>query len=338
MSGSQYNIITALAPMRDIINRQFCDLFTQYGEPNFYVTEFLRVHSTSNIDKNIEDLIKNRISERPLIVQLLGREPKNFIRIAKILEQYNIAGINLNFGCPMPKIHKKGTGGILLNEPGIIESIIASLKEDTSLSLSVKMRIGFSDNSTFDQILSILSRYELANVTIHARTVRGLYRESVNYDYVKQAREKLSCQILANGDINTAEQAFEIIKFTGCDGVMIGRAAIRNPFIFKQIKNLIKGENLLEIKLYDIYSYITKLIKIAEELSKDETKQVCLMKKYLNFIGQCIDENGEFLHDARRASTKQELCLIVEKYIKSRANEKFHETPYKNILARPNCE
>lgn len=338
MTISRKKFLTALAPMRDITNRQFCNIFTEYGEPDFYISEFLRVHSTSKIDNNIYDIINNRKSKHPLFIQLLGREPKAFVNVAKSLQQYNISGIDLNFGCPMPKIYKKGSGGALLNEPYTIEKIISSLKENITLPISSKIRVGFSDDSNYNVILKILDKYELANVTIHARTVKGLYREPINYNYIKQAKQILHCSVLANGNIDTAKQAYKIFLDTKCDGVMIGRAAIRNPYIFHQINSLIENKQYPLIKLKDIEQYIYKLMNIVECSIPNEKQQICSIKKYLNFIGQCIDDHGEFLYHMRRSNTKSEMLKTINLFIHSKNQEMFHENPYFNVLARPNCE
>lgn len=321
--------------MRDVTNRRFCDLFMEYGEPNFYVSEFLRVHDTSGIEKNIEDFLLNRKSTHPLFIQLLGREPSAFVRIAKQLSQFNIAGIDLNFGCPMPKICKKGTGGMLLDEPLMIEKIIAELKDNISLPISAKIRIGVLDDSNFDQILQTLSKFELFGVTVHARTVHGLYRERVSYEHVKRAKQALNCPVFANGDICSAQQALDVAELTGCDGVMIGRAAIRNPYIFSQIQQKKSAPNAT---FNDIKNYIERLLNITAELSHDEHSQVCLMKKYLNFIGQSVDANGEFLHHMRRAMSKNELLNVIDKYVTSMGQAIFPDEPYPGIVARPNRE
>ncbi len=334
----QKNFFTVLAPMRDITNRLFCDLFLEYGEPDFYVSEFLRVHHTSEIDKNIEDFLTKRQCKNPLFIQLLGREPTEFVRVAKSLEQYNPAGIDLNFGCPMPKIYKKGTGGALLNEPYIIEKIIVTLKENITLPISAKIRIGFFDDSTFDQILQILDKYQLFAVTIHARTVCGLYREPIDYEYIKRAKQVLHCLVFANGDILSAQQAINISQSTNCDGVMLGRTAIRNPYIFTQIRSIIDQHSEYDIKYKDIEHHIMNLLHITEQLSPNEKIQICLMKKYLNFIGQCIDEHGEFLYHVRRITSKQELLAVVSKYLTSKWQKILPNEPYPHLVARPNCE
>lgn len=338
MIWKQNSIVTALAPMRDISTRAFCDLFLNYGEPDLYVTEFLRVHPASGIDRNIEEMLINRPSTRPIFVQLLGREPVEFIRVAKLLSRYEIQGIDLNFGCPMPKIHRKGVGGALLEEPWTIDKILSEIAQSLELPLSVKIRVGLENDSKFEQIIAVLAQHSLSHVTVHARTVCGLYREKVNFEYVKRAKAMLECKVFANGNINSAQQACDVVGQTCCDGVMIGRAAVRNPFIFRQIRELQATGTCFVPKFRDAYSYVLQLMDITEQSAPNEKKHVSYLKKYLNFIGQCVDREGKFLHCARRAASKAELIAAIDSHIGQYDGEDFHDTPYENVVARPNCE
>ncbi|MDR2720863.1 MAG: tRNA-dihydrouridine synthase family protein [Puniceicoccales bacterium] len=338
MIPKQNGTITALAPMRNVTTRAFCDLFLHCGEPDLYVTEFLRVHVSSTIERNIEEILVNRKSTCPIFVQLLGREPVELIRVVELLSRYDIQGIDFNFGCPMPKIHRKGVGGALLEKPWVMDKILSEVKKNIQLPLSVKIRTGFEDDDMFEQIINTLMRHDLSHVTVHARTVRALYRERVDFDCVKAAKAMLKCKVFANGDINSAQQACDVVKQTHCDGVMIGRAAIRNPFIFRQIRELRAGMMCFIPKFRDIHVHILRLVDAVEKTFSNEKKQVGHLKKYFNFIGQCVDRQGEFLRHIRHATSKNEMFAAINSFIGQRADEDFHGIPYENTVARPNCE
>jgi nifR3 family TIM-barrel protein len=335
MAKAKNSPVAALAPMRDVTTRAFCDLLLRYGEPDFYVTEFLSVHNASEINRSTVEMLENRSSERPIFVQLLGREPAAFARVARLLPQYGVAGIDVNFGCPAPKVHRKGAGGGLLNEPEAMGAILSEIRCSTILPVSAKIRIGVEDDSKFDQIIAVLAQHDLAHVAVHARTVRDLYREGVNYDYARRAKEALGCSVLANGDINSAQQAHAVVEQTGCDGVMIGRAALRNPFIFSQIRSC---QSEVLPKFSDIYLYIMQLVAIIGRRTTDERKQVGNLKKYLNFIGQCVDMDGEFLRHAQRATGREALVRVIDTHINQRRDEHWHGVPYCGVKARQNCE
>ncbi|MDR2436424.1 MAG: tRNA-dihydrouridine synthase family protein [Puniceicoccales bacterium] len=331
-------VTTALAPMRNVTTRAFCDLFLHCGEPDLYVTEFLRAHATSTIERNIEEILVNRRSTRPIFVQLLGREPAELIRVAGLLSSYNIRGIDLNFGCPMAKIYRKDVGGALLKKPWVMDEILSEMEKNVRIPLSVKIRTGFGDDATFEQIIGILAQHNLAHVTVHARTVCALYREKVNFERVKFAKSVLKCKVFANGDINSAQQACDVAKWTHCDGVMIGRAAIRNPFIFRQIRELQANLPCFVPKFRDIHAYILRLVDAVEKTGSNGKKQVNSLKKYFNFIGQCVDSHGEFLHRIRRSTSKSEMFATIDSCIGRNADEDFCGIPRGNIIARPNCE
>jgi tRNA-dihydrouridine synthase len=338
MIPEQSSMATVLAPMRNVTTRAFCDLFLHCGEPDMYATEFLRVHATSTVERKIVEMLVSRRSTRPIFVQLLGREPAELIRVAGLLSRYDIQGIDLNFGCPVPKIHRKGVGGALLEEPWVMDKILSEVEKHIRVPLSVKIRIGFGDEAKFEQIIGILAQHNLSHATVHARTVRALYRDGVNFECVKRAKTVLGCRVFANGDINSARQACDVAGQTRCDGVMIGRAAVRNPFIFRQIRELQSTGMCFVPKFRDMHAHILRLVDAVEKSGFDEKKQVGSLKKYFNFIGQCVDRRGEFLFRIRRAAGKGEMFAAIDSHIGRRADEDFCGVPYENITARPNCE
>jgi tRNA-dihydrouridine synthase len=129
----QGKFFTSLAPMRGLTTRHFMDMVWDCGEPDEYISEFLRIHPTATVGGDVVDLIKNRKSMADLSIQLLGNDPEHFLRIAKILQNYKIKSINLNCGCPMPKIRRKGVGGTLLTELDTIDDIISIISDNTNI-------------------------------------------------------------------------------------------------------------------------------------------------------------------------------------------------------------
>ena len=337
--GSYDNLFSALAPMQDATNRMFMDILKIFGEPDLYVTEFLRVHESSIVDRKILDVLENRTSKRPISVQLLGRDPKDIVRVARLLQQFDICCIDINFGCPMPKIHKKGVGGGLLAELDTMNAILCALKENIYLPITVKSRIGFENSENFENILEIFARNSVDCLFLHARTVKDLYREPVEYSRVALAKKILNCPVIVNGDIVSAEKAFEVVNHTKCDGVMIGRSAIRNPWIFKQVRQINNGEVMFSPTLGDVFAYVLCLVE--KSLSKDlnDFRHVSYMKKFTNFIGQCIDVDGKFLREIRAANTIVEFLETCKRYmLGENFCLKYNAEPFKGVIARPNCE
>ena len=321
----------ALAPMKGLTKPFFIRILRQLRTlPDMVVSEFLRVHPTSSIDLDIQELL-NESQQRSykLYVQLLGDDIASLIRIIHQLEdQYSFDGINLNFGCPMPKICRKNVGGALLKNIDQLERILSAVRENTSLALSVKMRVGFSDDRFFSKILELIEQYRMDILFLHARTVAERYSASVHYLHVAHAVSQLTCPVFANGDIQNSEQAQQIRAITLCAGVMIGRAAIRYPWIFQEI-NKTSPQTYPEITFCDVRNYISL---IWEELRRQrpEIAAVHALKAFLKHIALGIDAHGKFLHDAMRITHFHELQERLS-FLEKRETCIFQNTPYPNV-------
>jgi tRNA-dihydrouridine synthase len=311
---TQGKIFTSLAPMRGLTTRHFMDILYDCGEPDEYISEFLRVHPTATIPTDIIDLIENRKSVADLSIQLLGKEPEHFSRIAKMLQNYKIKSINLNCGCPMPKIGRKGVGGTLLTELNTIDNIISIISNNTNIPISVKTRIGYKSPQEFAIILNHLARHKLSAVYVHARTVKGMYDEPVDFECINVAKATLDCPVIANGDIRTAQEAINIIEKTNADGIMIGRAAISNPWIFRQIGELANKAKIFVPTGEDYFNLIEKLQSFTSELVLTDFQKTSSVKKYVIPIADFVDPLGAFPYCIRRATTPQELMNICKNF------------------------
>src|SRR5437868_6881390 len=234
--------ILALAPMQDVTDLPFWKLMASYGGPDLYFTEYFRVHPTSNLEKWILQSITENPTGRPVLAQMIGNDIPSLVRTARELLHYPIAGIDLNLGCPAPVVYRKCAGGGLLREPQRIDAILGALREAVGSKFTVKTRIGFDSPEVFDELLPIFARHRLDLLTVHGRTVKEMYRSEVHYDFIERAVAELRCPILANGNVYSAQKAVEVLDFTGARGLMIGRGAIRNPWIFHQIGQHRRGE------------------------------------------------------------------------------------------------
>ena len=312
---------SALAPMQDVTGLPFMSLISDYGPPDLFFTEYFRVHSHARIDPAILSSITENPSGRPVFAQLIGEDLEHISRFAKELQKFPIAGIDLNLGCPAPRVYRKNVGGGLLRDPARIDRILNILRETCECPLTVKTRIGFEDTEKFTKVLDVFSVNKIDLLSLHARTVRGGYRMVPQYEYVKVAASRLDCPVLLNGEVNTAQSAINLVNSTGADGVMIGRSAIRNPWIFLQIKQLHRGEEMTRPTLGDLNNYIQKLYEVLSNPDIPEEKQVARLKKFLNFIGLSVDKDGQFLYHIRRAKNRTDLNLICDKYLLGETNE-----------------
>jgi nifR3 family TIM-barrel protein len=330
--------LTALAPMQDVTDLAFMKVIAHYGPPDFFFTEFFRVHAQSKPEKHILRSIDENKTTRPVFAQLIGEETDNMVRSALDILKHPAAGIDLNLGCPAPKVYKKNVGGGLLRDPERIATIISCLREAIPGLFTVKMRLGFNDESPMQRVVEIVNQNHVNLLTVHGRTVKGGYRSEVNYDSIATLVRQANCPVLANGDITSAYKAAAVLTHTKAAGVMIGRHAIRNPWIFKQCRDFFAGRKLQPITLADVDGYIKRLFEATRNYDFPELAHVNKMKKYLNFIGQSVDATGAFLYDMRRVTSEKELSLVCKKHLLDKGNDLFSVEPYPGIIARPNCE
>ncbi len=338
--------LTALAPMQDVTDLAFMGLIADYGAPDYYVTEFLRVHAQSRPEAHIVRSIDENRTGRPVFAQLIGEDIFHLERTVDLLLKHPVAGIDLNLGCPAPKVYKKNVGGGLLRDPAHVDAILGALRARSPGLFTVKMRIGFEDTRHYEQILASVARHRVDLLVVHGRTVKEMYRSAVRYDEIARAVRAVPCPVVANGNVTSAAAAARILAETGAAGLMCGRHAIRNPWIFRQIRERLSGASVFAPTLRDVHDYIHALYRatgagfVKPELDAfaRERAHVARMKKFLNFVGQSVDPEGRFLHDMRRAMRETELFEVCERHLLARGGEPFADEPYPGVVARPNCE
>ena len=296
--------------MQDVTTLEFMRVVSRYGGPEVYWTEYFRVHAVSHLEKWILDSITQNPTGRPVIAQMIGNDIPSLVRTAKELQNYPVAAIDLNLGCPAPIVYRKCAGGGLLREPQRIDAILGALREAVTIPFTVKTRIGFNTPAEFDALLPIFAKHPIDLLTVHARTVVQMYRPGVRYDLIAQAVCSLRCPVLANGNVFSAVQAQQLLAETGVRGLMIGRGAIRNPWIFNQIRAQLRGENVKLPVGRDLLAYIRELWENELTPGVKESSQVQRMKKFMNYIGEGVSE--KFLHDIRRVETTADFWRVCE--------------------------
>ncbi len=305
--------VTALAPMQDVTTLQFMRVIDRYGGPEIYWTEYFRVHGDSRPEKWILDSITKNPTGKPVVAQMIGNDIPALVRNAKLLQQFPVAAIDLNLGCPAPIVYRKCAGGGLLREPQKIDAILGALREVVTVPFTVKTRIGFESPQEFDSLLPIFAKHNIDLLTVHARTVKQMYRPGVRYDLIAQAARELKCPVLANGNVFSAAQAQTLLAETKVCGLMIGRGAIRNPWLFDQIRAELRGEKIKLPTGRDLLAYIHELWDNEITPGVRESAQVQRMKKFTNFIGEGISE--KFLHDIRRVATTADFWRVCEEFL-----------------------
>ena len=305
--------VLSLAPMQDVTTLEFMRVIARYGGPDVYWTEYFRVHGDSRPEKWILDSITKNPTGKPVVAQMIGNDIPALVRNAKELQQYPVAAIDLNLGCPAPIVYRKCAGGGLLREPARIDAILGALRDAVTIPFTVKTRLGFESPEEFGALLKIFAKHAIDLLTVHARTVVQMYRPGVRYDLIAQAARELKCPVFANGNVHSATHAKEVLAQTGARGLMIGRGAIRNPWLFGQIRAELRGEKIKLPTGRDVLNYIHELWDAEITPGVRESAQVQRMKKFMNFIGEGIGE--KFLHAIRRVETTADFWRVCEEFL-----------------------
>ena len=330
--------LSALAPMQDVTDLAFMQVVNICGSPDYFFTEYFRVTQTSRLDAHILRSITENETGRPVFAQMIGEDIDHLKRTATDLRRYEVAGIDLNMGCPAPKVYKKNVGGGLLRDPDKVDAILGALRDSVDGLFTVKMRIGFDSTGNFVRLLDLINKHGVDLLSLHGRTVKEMYRSEVHYEYIGEAVRSVRCPVLANGNVTSAPKALEILRETGASGVMIGRAAIRNPWIFRQVRAEFSGEPVPRVPMTEVRQYVDRLFHATHVEGIREQAHVGRMKKFLNFVGQGIDPDGRFLNEMRRTRTLSDLFEVCDRHLLDPENPWFADEPYAGVLARPNRE
>jgi tRNA-dihydrouridine synthase len=307
--------VLSLAPMQDITDLPFWRLMSKYGGADLYFTEFFRVTPHYVPEKNILRSILENPTGRPAVAQIIGNDLEAMARTAKALEKHPVAAIDLNLGCPAPVVYRKCAGGGLLRDLPRVDALLGALRDAVEVAFTVKTRIGFESPSEFDALLEVFSKHRLDLLTVHGRTVAEKYGPHVHLDRIAQAVRSLPFPVQANGNVISAASAVETLQQTGAAGLMIGRGAIRNPWIFSQIRDRLAGREVSLPTGRQVLDYISELYEAVCSPGVPEKAQVQKMKKYMNFLGEGLETSEAYLHDIRRCSTRDEFFAICSRHL-----------------------
>jgi len=304
-----------LAPMQDVTNLSFLEVLTRFGGADIHVTEYFRVHRDAKPDPWILRSIDENPTGRPIFAQMIGQDVAALVRTAGELLEHPVAGIDLNLGCPAPVVCRKEAGGGLLRNLPKVDRILGALREAIPGRFTVKTRVGYHSHEEFDELLKLFSRHAIDALAIHGRTVVERYQTPVHPDCIKRAVDTLDCPVIANGNIVDIETGRAFHHQTGAAGLMIGRGAIRNPWLFDQLRASFAGTSPVTPTGRDLLGYITLLYEtIASQTARFDPKlHVQQMKKTMVFVTQGHETDFEF--QLRRCKTPEDFHAICRTFL-----------------------
>jgi tRNA-dihydrouridine synthase B len=265
MKLPQFESKAFLAPMAGVSNPALRLICRELGAGCVF-TEFVNVHTVKAKEKDITKFVEFSDKERPVAVQLFGSDLQRLKQAVKIVEpHFDI--IDYNMGCPVPKVTEQMAGAALLEEPELAREIFKTLVQNSKKPISVKMRTGINKPNCFLKIAQIAEEEGVSMLTLHARTLKQGYSGKADWSLIKKLKETVEIPVIGNGDVKTPEDAQRMLKETGCDYVMIGRAAMTNPYLFKQINDYLQTGKYKEISAKEKFKLFFKYLEYAKKFS-----------------------------------------------------------------------
>lgn len=286
---------------------------------DYTVSEMISVKALRfGADKTVS-LAKYSAEEAPILIQLFGRDPEAMEYAAKyISEHFSPAGIDINMGCPAPKIFNNGDGSALLDEPELASDLVEAAVRGASCPVSVKMRIGIDQPNP--QITTFARRIEGAGatfLTVHGRAREQFYSGKANYDYIKRIKDTVNIPVIANGDVTDGPSAKRILAETGADGIALARGALGSPDLFFRIKKFFAGEEIAPLSLNERFDICLKHLSYTIE-DKGEERACVEFRKHMLWYLKGIPSAGVVKVEAGRISSVQDCKALIMKILEQK--------------------
>ncbi len=319
-----------LAPMAGITTSSVRRLMRELG-CGVLTTELVSVTGLSYESLKTMELLNFHKSEHPIGVQFFGSDPIEFAKAAEYAQKVGYDFLDLNLGCPVGKVVKKGAGAALMQDLSRVCDIIRSIKAHSDLPVTMKIRLGWNDQEhNAEQICCLAQEEGVSWVTIHGRTRSQGYSGRVDWDAIGCIAENVEIPIIGNGDVLSAEQAVDYLNRYCVKGIMIGRGILKNPFLFHQClmnyqaQMSLCDQNALSLCFTDHLSVLKRLLFYLEEEALNKDPLLLQLKKFSSWFSFGFPDSAQFRQKLFGCSDKKELWLLIQDYFEEKMNLTDH--------------
>jgi len=302
-----------LAPMAGVTDLPF-RLIVEKFNPGLVCTEMVSSKALFYGDTKTKQLLKIDGEKRPISMQIFGSDVESMSFAAEYVSQFADI-VDINMGCPAPKVVKNGDGSKLLLDLNKVEEIIKAVVSNSKVPVTLKFRKGWDNNNIVAcELAKIAEKNGVSAITIHGRTRDEFYSGKADWDIIKKVKESVNIPVIGNGDIIDEESAKQMLEYTGVDGIMIGRGSMGNPWIFTQIEHYLRtGEKLPRPTNQEKYEILKEHIEL-DIREKGEGVALNEMRKHIGWYTKNMKDASSFRNEVNHTSSKDELMKLIKEY------------------------